>query len=156
MYGAKFEEARPWIENFERRLEAIIRQINKKFPGGCHIFIADIYDPTDGIGNIWRVGLPAWPDGLKILDAYNRVLHSCAAAHPNVHLVRLHGGFLGHGINCRQFWREHYHRHDPHYWFGDNLEDPNERGYDAIRRLFLIEMARVFSPPANTIVSSVP
>ncbi|MBC8117927.1 MAG: hypothetical protein H7062_26345 [Candidatus Saccharimonas sp.] len=39
--------------------------------------------------------------------------------------------FLGHGIHCT------------HYWYWDNLEDPNDRGYDAIRRLFLIEMARI-------------
>ena len=32
---------------------------------------------------------------------------------------------------------------DPYCWYHVNLEDPNERGYDAIRRLFLIEMARV-------------
>ena len=31
-------------------------------------------------------------------------------------------------------------RHDPHYWFYVNLEDPNERGYDVIRRLFLNEI----------------
>ncbi len=30
-----------------------------------------------------------------------------------------------------------------HHWYYTNLEDPNERGYDAIRRLFLIEMAKV-------------
>jgi len=29
---------------------------------------------------------------------------------------------------------------------GMNLEDPNERGYDAIRRQFLIEMAKVAEP----------
>jgi hypothetical protein len=49
---------------------------------------------------------------------------------------------MGHGIHCLQFWREHYHADDPHYWYFDNLEDPNDRGYDALRRLFLIEMAR--------------
>ena len=31
----------------------------------------------------------------------------------------------------------------PHYWYAENLEDPNVRGYDAIRRLFLIEIAKV-------------
>ena len=31
---------------------------------------------------------------------------------------------------------------DPHYWYFVNLEDPNERGYDALCRLFLIEMAK--------------
>jgi len=48
----------------------------------------------------------------------------------------------GHGIYCRQFWREHYRADDPHHWYGDNLEDPNHRGYDAIRRRFLIEIVK--------------
>jgi hypothetical protein len=56
--------------------------------------------------------------------------------------VDIHGAFLGHGIHCIQFWRPHFDWHDPHYWFYVNLEDPNERGYDVIRRLFLIEMAK--------------
>lgn len=30
----------------------------------------------------------------------------------------------------------------PHYWYYVNLEDPNERGYDAIRRMFLIQIAK--------------
>ena len=51
--------------------------------------------------------------------------------------------FLGHGIHCTQFWAEHYHPDDPHYWYHVNLEDPNERGYDAIRRLFLLEISKV-------------
>ena len=36
---------------------------------------------------------------------------------------------------------QHYDALDPHYWYYANLEDPNERGYDAIRRLFLIQMS---------------
>jgi len=55
----------------------------------------------------------------------------------------LHDEFLGHGIHCRQPWREHYRPKDPYYWYAENLEDPNIRGYDAIRRLFLIEMVKV-------------
>jgi len=34
---------------------------------------------------------------------------------------------------------------DPHYWYSI-IEDPNARGYDALRRLFLNEMAAVFAP----------
>jgi hypothetical protein len=58
-------------------------------------------------------------------------------------LVNIHDAFLGHGIHATQFWREHYQVRDPHWWYYGNVEDPNDRGYDAIRRLFLIEMARV-------------
>jgi hypothetical protein len=54
--------------------------------------------------------------------------------------------FLGHGIPCSQRWRTHYRRDDPHYRYFDNLEDPNPRGYDAIRRLFLLEIQAVLAP----------
>lgn len=143
MYGATLEEAKPWIEEFAERLETMVAGLESRFPGGCHIFLADIYDPTDGVGDIGRAGLPAWPDGLKVLGAYNEAIKSCAKKHSSVHLVSMHDAFLGHGIHCGQPWARHYQGRDPHYWYYTNLEDPNERGYDAIRRLFLIEMAKV-------------
>jgi lysophospholipase L1-like esterase len=142
MYGAALEEAKPWVENFGRRLEDTVTQIKNRFPGGCEIFMATIFDPTDGVGDAERAGLPPWKDAAKILDAYNDEIHKCASLHPEVHLVDIHGAFLGHGIHCTQFWQVHYDRYDPHYWYYYNLEDPNERGYDVIRRLFLIEFEK--------------
>jgi lysophospholipase L1-like esterase len=146
MYGATLEQAAPWIDNFKERLDAIIDQIADKFPGGCEFFVANIYDPTDGVGDAENAGLPAWPDGLKVLEAYNAIIASAAEKRKNVTLVNMHGLFLGHGIHCLKFWQSHYDSHDPRYWYGDNLEDPNDRGYDALRRLFLIEVARVLPP----------
>ena len=146
MYGAALEEARPWIDNFRTRLDAIFDQISARFPGGCHFFMANIYDPTDGEGDVENAGLPAWPDGLKIIAAYNAIIAQAAEKRKNVSLVNMHDGFLGHGIHCLKFWRRHYDARDPHYWYWDNLEDPNDRGYDALRRLFLNEMARVLPP----------
>ena len=143
MYGATLEQAKPWIAEFAERLETFVSGLNSRFPGGCHIFLADIYDPTDGVGDIARTGLPAWPDGKRVFAAHNEAIKRCADNHANVHLVGFHDAFLGHGIHCRQFWTRHYDRRDPHYWYYTNLEDPNERGYDAVRRLFLIEMAKV-------------
>ena len=146
MYGATFDEAKPWIANFGERLDSMVKQIEKDFPGGCEIFLADIYDPTDGYGDIQRTGLPAWPDAPKILAAYNELIHSLAEKDRQVRVVNMREGFLGHGIHCTQFWSKHYDSKDPHYWYFSNLEDPNERGYDALRRLFLIEMQKTFSP----------
>ena len=142
MYGATWEEAQPWVSNFERRLESMLTNAISRFPGGCSVYLANIYDPTDSAGDIARTGLPLWKDGMKILSAYNEAIRRCAERHQNVHLVNLHDTFLGHGIHCTQFWAPHYDRRDPHYWYYVNLEDPNERGYDAIRRLFLIEIAK--------------
>lgn len=143
MFGATWEQAQPWITNYAVRLELMLDSITDSFPGGCHIFLANIYDPTDGTGDARCVGLPLWPDAMRIHTAYNEVIEQCAARRPNVHLVNLHEPFLGHGLTCTQFWRSHHRSNDPHYWYFVNLEDPNERGYDAIRRLFLNAMAQV-------------
>lgn len=143
MYGATFEQAQPWIDNFRRRLDRMVAGIGAAFPGGCYIFLANIYDPTDEVGDIESagLGLPPWPDGLKIMGAYNKAIAECAAKHDNVYLVDIHSVFLGHGIHCTKFWLPHYSRKDPTYWYYANLEDPNERGYDAIRRVYLEAMA---------------
>jgi hypothetical protein len=143
MYGATIAQAAPWIDAFRVRLGKILDSIDQRFPGGCHVLLADIYDPTDGVGDAASARLPAWPDGLAIHAAYNRVIHEAAHARDNVHLVPLHQTFLGHGTHCRQFWRATYRRDDPTYWFYMNLEDPNDRGHDAIRRIFLIELAKL-------------
>jgi lysophospholipase L1-like esterase len=150
MFGANLAQAQPWIRNFERRLEDMIQSIQRCFPGGCHIFLANIYDPTDGVGSARVVGLPPWPDALPVLAAYNRVLADCARRHETVHLVDIHTPFLGHGLYCSQFWRPHYQRQDPHYWYLENLEDPNDRGYDALRRVFLRAMADVLCLPEQS------
>ena len=142
MYGATFEQAKPWIANFEVRLGSILDDVSKHFPGGCAIFLANIYDPTDGVGDTVNAGLPRWPDGLKIHSAYNQIIAQAARSRDEVFLVDMRGEFLGHGIHSRQFWQPFYHSDNPGYWYFDNLEDPNDRGYDALRRLFLHEMSR--------------
>lgn len=149
MYGATFEQAQPWIAAFDRRLSAMLEQLNTRFPGGCQVFLANIYDPTDAVGDAERAGLPAWPDAIRVVQAYNEIIERHAQERDNVHLVDLHGTFLGHGIHCTQPWHAHYRSSDPHYWYFKNLEDPNERGYDAIRRLFLAEIAKVLAPSAE-------
>ncbi|GHT41526.1 hypothetical protein FACS189443_3420 [Planctomycetales bacterium] len=142
MYGATLEQAKEWIDNFRGRLDAMIEKMKQKFPGGCVIFLADIYDPSDGVGDPASAFLPPWTDCLAILGQYNAVLCAAAEKHGNVYHVPLHAAFLGHGTHYAQFWRKNYRWNDPAYWFGSNLEDPNKRGFDAIRRVFLIEIAK--------------
>lgn len=144
MYGATFDQAKPWIANYKKRLDTIIQCVNDRFPGGCHIFLANIYDPTDGTGDPGLSGLPLWPDALKIIDAYNSVIAGCPGKYSNVHIVNIHDPFLGHGLHATKFWLKHYHLFDPHYWFNANIEDPNDRGYDALRRIFLLRISEVF------------
>lgn len=142
MYGATLTQAEPWIAAFHTRLDQMLEKIDAAFPGGCEVFLGDIYDPTDGVGDAPSVYLPHWADGLQIHARYNEVIREVAKLRPNVHVVPLHQSFLGHGSHCLQFWRSTYVRSDPHYWYFDNIEDPNDRGYDALRRIFLNEIIR--------------
>ncbi|TWU16397.1 SGNH/GDSL hydrolase family protein [Allorhodopirellula heiligendammensis] len=151
MYGATIEQAGPWIENFRARLRTIFDEIQSRFPGGCVIYVGDIYDPTDGVGDAPSIFLPDWPDGLAIHAKYNAVIREVAAHRDHVHVVDLYETFLGHGSHCRQFWRAHYDAADPHYWFYDNIEDPNDRGHDAIRRVFLKRILKTWERPPDAL-----
>jgi lysophospholipase L1-like esterase len=154
MYGATLQQAQPWIKNFRHRLNQMLNGITDRFPGGCEIYLADIYDPTDGVGDAASIFLPRWNDGLAIHASYNATIRQVAADFPHVHVVPLHQTFLGHGSHCRQFWRATYDANDPHYWFYINIEDPNDRGYDAIRRVFLNTIIRNSSLAAPQIAST--
>ncbi len=142
MYGATLAEAEPWITSYEQRMDQLFGSISSKFPGGCLIFVCDIYDPSDGYGNPESAYLPPWPDCIAIHSRYNAALRNAAAKHVSVRVVPMHAEFLGHGIHCRKFWSKHYRSADPHYWYYENLEDPNDRGYDALRRLMLLEIVK--------------
>jgi hypothetical protein len=142
MYGATFEQAQPWIASYEDRLEEMFTLLEARFSSGCRILIADIYDPSDGRGHPESAGLPPWPDVLAVHAAYNDALRRVAGRHACVRVVPMCETFLGHGIHCRKFWSAYYRADDPHYWYAPNLEDPNDRGYDAIRRLFLNEILK--------------
>lgn len=145
MYGADWATAEPWVRNFEQRLDRMLLALREKFPGGCAVFLATIYDPTDTVGDIENAGpkfwLPAWPDGKRIHTAFNDIIKAAAAKHDHVHLVDVYATLLGHGIHCNEPANPHYDADDPSYWYYINLEDPNQRGYDAIRRAFLNAMA---------------
>lgn len=134
MYGCACQQGLVWTENVKQRIRKLLDGLIDKFPGGCEIFLANIYDPTDGKSDPENAGLPRWPDGSRVLGSMNQKIAELCEEYENVHLVDIHSPFLGHGIHCQDFWQEHYHGDDPHYWFYANLEDPNPRGYDAIRR----------------------
>ncbi|NLK41285.1 MAG: SGNH/GDSL hydrolase family protein [Planctomycetes bacterium] len=144
MYGCTYKQATVWCENLKERLETLLLGLMEKFPGGCDIFLANIYDPTDGVGDPQTVGLPRWRDCVKVLALANCKISELCKTYPNVHLIDIHSEFLGHGIHCDELWRRHYRKDDPHFWFYYNLEDPNRRGFDAIRRLYLQSMIHVF------------
>jgi len=142
MFGSTWEQAQPWIAAWEIRLQAMLTEIQRRFQGGVEIYIGTIFDPSDGQNNYKCTGLPHWPDLHTILGAYNRVIRTVAAHTPGVHIVDIHSAFLGHGISDARHRGPADWEADPDCWYLSNVEDPNERGYDVLRRLFLNEIVR--------------
>jgi hypothetical protein len=122
--------------DFERRLGRVLDTIRDRFLGGCHIFLGDYFDPTDGQGDIEHapITLPRWPDGEAVLNEYNHALREVASHRTGwVHVIGLRQAFAGHGI----------HHGSQAYWYFYNLEDPNDEGYEAIGRLYEAALAAV-------------
>lgn len=154
MYGCSYRQAVIWTENVKQRIRKLLKGLTAKFPGGCEIFLANIYDPTDGVSDPESIGFPRWPEATKVVGLMNLKIAELCKEFDNVHLVDIHSTFLGHGIHCSEPWRKYYHKDDATFWYYQNLEDPNTRGYDAIRRLFLLEMVKVFSKEQEKVVLS--
>lgn len=142
-------QAAPWSDNYEARMIEFLNVFKQEIPGNVELFIATIYDPTDEVGDIENAditsggqtyNLPAWPDGPTILDMYNAKVANIATA-TGAHVVDMRSAMLGHGIHHDDPSNPYYDASDPTYWYCQNLEDPNDLGYHAIRQAFWNEIA---------------
>ena len=83
-------------------------------------------------------------DGDGLCDLYFCGLDAPNALYRNLGNWHFADMTVAAGVACADQHSKHYRKDDPHWWYFDNIEDPNERGYDALRRLFLLEMSRQF------------
>jgi lysophospholipase L1-like esterase len=109
------------------RLRALVRP-------GDPVVVGTVYDPSDGTGEAWRVGLPPWPDVVDVVAELNATLGVAAREHRAV-VADIHARFLGHGLqagNPRQSDARHANRA---LWYC-NIIEPNAWGADAVRAAF--------------------
>ena len=137
MYGSTPSQAQPWISAYSQRLDALLGGLEGKFPAGLTVFVGNIYDPTDGVGDIENAGLslPPWPGGLTVLLKMNETTAEVCGRHQRARLLDVHATFRDHGI---------HHKRD--YWYYANLEDPNDKGYAALYHLFLDRITKELKP----------
>lgn len=137
-FCATVAQATPWAARFKDRVAAQIAALRAEAPGVVTVLLANIYDPTDGVGDIQNAPgptqLPAWPEGEQVLALYNQTL-SQVAQENGATLVDMRSTMLGHGIHWNDSANPH-HPANPAYWYCSNLEDPNDVGYQAIRAAF--------------------
>jgi lysophospholipase L1-like esterase len=98
------------------------------------IVVGTVYDPSDGTGEAWRVGLPPWPDVVDVLAELNAALRAVAAEHGAV-VADIHGRFLGHGLQAGNPGQPEARPADRGLWYCHIIE-PNAWGADAVRAAF--------------------
>ena len=135
-YGVPEERGVELSYEMKRNLLKIIScfQDPERFPKPTKIYIGNIYDPSDGMGNLEKEGYSPWPDGLKVLDHWNRRIQE-VAEEKGLTLVDIHRHFLGHGVNYDDSSGKYYDPKDNTPWLRLVIE-PNARGAHEIRKLF--------------------
>ena len=117
------------------------------FPGQLTFVMLDVFDPTDGTGNvpplpnltdfcvtIQKLGFLVGPIAVQNLAAFDQT-YATFAAQQGVLLGGIHAAFLGHGYHHNDPASPHYVPTDPTLWFHTDCAHGNDRGHHEIRRV---------------------
>ncbi len=116
------------------RVARALERLRAAMPSGDPIVLGTVYDPSDGTGEAWRVGLPPWPEVVDVLGELNAALRGVAAEHGAV-VADVHGHFLGHGLRAGDPSRHDARPDDRSLWYC-NIIEPNAWGADGVRAAF--------------------
>ena len=116
------------------RVGRAIDRVRALVAAGDPIVFGTVYDPSDGTGEAWRVGLPPWPDVVDVLAQLNAALRAVADEHGAV-VADIHGRFLGHGLNAGDPAQGKARPRNGALWYC-NIIEPNAWGADAVRGAF--------------------
>jgi lysophospholipase L1-like esterase len=116
------------------RVAHALDRLNALVPAGDPVVVGTVYDPSDGTGETWRVGLPPWPDVVGVLSELNAELAAVAGEHGAV-VADIHGRFLGHGLQAGNPGQPKARPGDRALWYC-NVIEPNAWGADAVRGAF--------------------
>ena len=101
---------------------------------GAPVIVGTVYDPSDGSGEAWRVGLPPWPEVVDVLAELDAALRAVAAEHGAI-VADIHARFLGHGLSAGNPGQPDARPADRSLWYCQVIE-PNAWGADAVRAAF--------------------
>jgi hypothetical protein len=115
------------------------------FPRKPLVVVANVYDPSDGVGDLADLAGTVFPVpdaatevtpelALSVLASFNTAITEESSA-INATVADVHSAFLGHGLHYDETDTPHYDAEDPTLWFRGFI-DPNLRGAHEIRRVF--------------------
>ena len=112
----------------------VLERLQALVAPGAEIVVGTVYDPSDGTGEAWRVGLPPWPDVVGVLAELNAALRAVAGEH-GARVAEIHERFLGHGLQTGNPAQGAPRPADRGLWYC-NIIEPNAWGADAVRAAF--------------------
>ncbi|GEM_PF-1036035 len=139
------------IEDFQDHVHGVLAATEDTtfFPRAPLVAIANLYDPSDGIGDLAELVTQLFPfDGaeaitpelaLTLIAGFNDGIAAEAEEHGAV-LVDLHAPFLGHGLHYDDDTNPHHDPSDATPWL-QGVIDPQLRGAHGIRRAFFDALA---------------
>ncbi|WP_270888786.1 GDSL-type esterase/lipase family protein [Pedococcus sp. 5OH_020] len=98
------------------------------------VVVGTVYDPSDGTADAARLGLPAWPDAVKVIAELNAELCHLAGSH-GARIAHVHRRFLGHGLSAGDPARPDARPRSRDLWYC-NVIEPNAWGASAVRAAF--------------------
>ncbi len=116
------------------RVARTLHRLRGMVPAGAPVVLGTVYDPSDGTGETWRVGLPPWPDVVDVLAELNAALRSVAEEYGAV-VADIHARFLGHGLQAGNPGQPDARPEDRRQLYCRVIE-PNAWGADAVRAAF--------------------
>lgn len=133
-----FVDADALIDETLGRVDAILGFFGDTavFPYGSRVFLTNVYEPSDGVGQSPCFLGYDYSGRLAALASYNTDLQALGDTH-GATVVDLHGHFLGHGRHHDDPENPYYDAADPTLWFAPDCIHPNDPGHHQVRRLFL-------------------
>lgn len=129
----------PVADGIEARLDDILTTLTDPalFPDGVGVLFANIYDPTDDVGQADACfgGFDVGFMRPHLRDANARMRE--AAERHQVGMIDMYGAFQGHGMYAADANNKHHDSGDPTIWYTSDCIHPNDRGHHEIRRHFL-------------------
>jgi hypothetical protein len=96
--------------------------------------VGTVYDPSDGTGDSGRLGLPPWPDAVRLIAELNETLRRVASAH-GAAVAEIGRIFLGHGLLAGDPAQGQQRPAERDLWFC-NVIEPNAWGASGVREAF--------------------
>jgi lysophospholipase L1-like esterase len=126
--------ARSTIQRVAQGLSLALGEIRPLLAPEGRLVVGTVYDPSDGTGDAARLGLPPWPDAVRVIGELNAALRDVAAGH-GAAVAEIAERFLGHGLLAGDATRPDARPANRDLWLCSVIE-PNAWGAGGVRAAF--------------------